>query len=229
MSGCTCGCTPHDPSCPAYEHIVGPDAGLLVADGCGAAAAGNAPVWSIKCSLGVSLQPVIDQVRRLKTELGLTAYRVWLVWEEQGDDGVYRDVRRVELQPVEVRKLDEVALSIGPGGMQPEGQIELVRISPSQVRQDALLGRLGGRTWTGDRQRFFYEVVPRDQCTGQPEPQRFRFAPAAVPVLSRSRSPIGWSIKLTSQMPARGRHGEDRTVELGEPDPTATRWGRART
>jgi hypothetical protein len=227
MSGCSCGCTPHDPSCPAYEQIVAPDAGLSVADGCGADEA-NSAVWSTKCSVGVDLQDVLDDVRHLKTELGFTPYRVWLVWEEQGDDGVYRDVRRVELQPVEVRKLDEVALTIGAGGMQPEGQIQLVRMSPRQVRQDALLGRLDGRTWSGDRQRFFYEVVARDECAG-PSPTRFRFAPAAIPVLSRSKSPIGWSIKLTSQMPARGRHGEDRTVALGEPAPAASKWGGART
>lgn len=226
---CSCGCTPHDPSCPDYQNIVGPDAGVLAADGCGATAEGNAPVWSIKCSLGVGLQGTIDQIRRLKTTMGLTPYRVWLVWEEQGDDGVYRDVRRVELQPVEVRKLDDVALTVGPGGVQPEGEIQLVHVSPAQVRQDALLGRLDGKTWSGDRQRFFYEVAPRDQCTGGPEPTRFRFAPAALPVLSRSKSPIGWSIKLTSQMPARGRHGEDRTVSLGEPTPAASKWGGART
>lgn len=226
---CSCGCTPHDPSCPDYLNAVGPDVGVLAADGCGADAEGNAPIHSIKCSLGVALQGVIDPIRRLKTELGFTPYRVWLVWEEQGDDGHYRDVRRVELQPVEVEKLDEVALTVGPGGSQPEGQIRLVRISPRQVRQDALLGRLDGRPWNGDRQRFFYDVVARDQCAGAAEPTRFRFAPAAVPVLSRSKSPIGWSIKLTSQMPARGRHGEDRTVTLGEPPPAASKWGGVRT
>lgn len=229
MSGCTCGCSPHDPACPAYGAMFGPDVGVLAADGCGATPEGNAPVHSIRCSLALSLQPIVDSVRRLKTSLGFTAYRVWMVWEEQGDDGVYRDVRRVELQPVEVFKLDEVALTVGPGGLQPEGQIELRHISPSQVRQDALLGRLDGKTWSGDRQRFFYEVVPRDQCVGGAEPSRFRFAPAAVPVLSRSRDPFGWSIKLTSQMPARGRHGEDRTVELGEPTPAASKWSGART
>lgn len=226
---CSCGCTPHDPSCPDYAHIVGPDAGVLSADGCGATPAGNAPVWSIDCSFAVGLQGVVDQVRRLKTTLGVTSYRVWLVWEEQGDDGKYHDVRRVELQPVEVRGLDEVALNVGPGGMQPEGQIELRHVSPAQVRQDALLGRLDGKPWNGDRQRFFYEVAVRDQCPGGAEPSRFRFAPAAVPELSRGRDPFGWTVKLTSQMPARGRHGEDQTAALGEPAPTGSKWGKART
>lgn len=228
MSSCSCGCTPHDPSCPAYGVIVGTDVGPLVADGCGATEAGNAAVHSIRCSLGASLQAVVDRVRRLKTTLGLTAYRVWLVWEEQADDGVYRDVRRVELQPVEVLKIDDVALTVGPGGLQPEGKIELRHISPNQVRQDALLGRLDGATWTGDRQRFFYEVAPRDQCLGQPEPTRFRFAPASAPRLSRGGDRFGWSIRLIAQMPARGRHGEDQTVALGEPAP-ATKWGRVRS
>jgi len=214
---------------PAALSMQAPDASTLAGSGCGATRGANGAVPDVSCSIGVELQGVFDEVMHLKTELGFTPYRVWLVWEEQGDDSQYHDVKRVELQPVTVRPLGDIDLAVGPGGVQPEGAIVVENISPRQVSQDDLLGRLDGRTWSGDKQRFFFEVVVRDECKGKPAPTRWRFAPASPPTLSRSRKPIGYSIRLTSQMPSRGRHGEDRTVKLGEPAPTHSKWDGLRT
>lgn len=206
-----------------------PDVGVLAGDGCGATTRANGAVADVACSIGVDLQGIYDEVMHLKTELGFTPYRVFLVWEEQGEDGVYRDARRIELQPVAVKPLKDIKLELGPGGLQPQGEVMIEGVSPRQVTQDDLLGRLYGRPWSGDKQRFFFEVLPRDECPGRPEPTRWRFAPWSPPTLSRAKEPIGWSIKVSSQMPSRGRHGEDRTVELGEPAPTFSKWDGART
>lgn len=206
-----------------------PDVGVLAGSACGATPGANSPVPDVSCSLGVDLQGIYDEVMHLKTELGFTPYRVFLVWEEQGHDGVFYDVRRIELQPVEVRGVTDVSLELGPGGLQPEGELLIAGISPRQVSQDDLLGRMHGRPWSGDKQRFFIEVMPRDECAGQPEPTRWRFGPSSMPRLTRDRDPLGWSIKIMSQMPSRGRRGEDRTVTLGEPPPRHSKWAGAKT
>lgn len=222
MGGCNCGCSGgHAPGCPHYEAIAGAYIGLRAGDACGADASNDA-VLDIKCSFGVDLAGVVDQAGRLRAELGLVPYRVFLVWEKRVDGEEYVDVRRVELMPVEVRGMNEVRIVLGPDGRGPDGQILLVGISPRQVSQDDLLGNLEGETWDGDGERFFYEVVLHERCAGRVAPKPWRWTLDGVPELRVSRSPHGWMVRLTDQRAARGRHGEDQTTAQGEQEPESS-------
>jgi len=216
MGGCGCGCGGgHEPGCVHYASLIGTDVGMLQGDACGAGAA-NAPVVDIKCSLAAGMFGLRDEMQRLKAQLGGTPYRAWLVWEQQGDDGEYRDVRRVELMPVQVKGISEVLLEVSASGLKPEGDAMLVGVSPAQVTADDLLGRLEGRPWDEAGCRFFVEVVQHQLCAGRAEPTRMRFTPRGLPELRTAESPAGWMIRLTDQSMPRGRHGEDRTLGHGE-------------
>ncbi len=217
MSGCGCGCGGgHEPGCVHYEALVGTDISSLSGDACGAGAS-NAPVLSIQCAPLVSLQGVVDLGRRLEASLGGVPYRVFLVWERLQDGGeAWVDVHRVELMPVEVRGLNELLVEYTPSGARFEGEVLLVGISPRQVTQDDLLGRKDGRDWSEDGARFFYEVVQHQLCQGRVEPTRLRFIPKGHPELRTARAPTGFMIRLRDQAVARGRHGEDRSLGVGE-------------
>lgn len=203
-----------------YSALIGTDVGMLSGDACGAGA-GNQPVVDIKCSLAASMFGVRDDLERLRAEMGGTPYRVFLVWEAQDDEGVWTDVRRVELQPVRVVGLSDVLLEIGSSGVKPEGDVMIVGVSPAQVTADDLLGRLEGKAWEDGR--FFVDVVQRQLCAGRAEPSRWRFTPRGLPELRTAKAPVGFMMRLTDQSVARGRHGEDRTVSVGE-QPRESKW-----
>lgn len=224
MGGCGCGCGGgHEPGCAQYQALIGTDVGMLSGDACGATFAGNAPVLDIKCSLAAELFGVRDEMQRLKAELGGTPYRAFLVWEKQGEDGEFRDVRRVELMPVQVVGLADVLLEVSASGVKPEGDVMLTGVSPAQVTADDLMGRLDGRPWDDGGCRFFVEVVQHQLCAGRPEPSRFRFTPRGLPELRTAKAPVGWMLRLTDQSMARGRHGEDRTLGHGDQE-REDRW-----
>ncbi len=227
---CTCGGkSPHAPGCPALGSTA-PWVGVLAGNGCGPDGA-NAPVLDEGCTLVSDLLGVLDDVRHLETELGMTPYRAWLVWELRGPDGEFRDVRRIELQPVKVVGLREMNLDLSVGGMRPQGVIRIERVSPRQVNEDDLRGRMDGKPWDEDGQRFFVEIASRDLCgtDGRAPVQPMRFAPAGPPELRTVKSPIGWSMSLIDQSMPRGRIGEDRTAQLNAPAPTASRWSGLRS
>lgn len=232
MSGdaCTCGCSgSHAPGCPALNSVA-PQVGVITANGCGGDEA-NEPVVSIGCSLAADIFDVLDPVRKLETELGMTPYRVWLVWELRGPDSEFRDVRRIELQPVKVVGLRDMNLGLSAGGMRPEGAIRIERISPRQVNEDDLRGLMDGKPWSEDGQRFFIEIQVRDLCGGggRTPPKPMRFAPAGPPELRTVKRPIGFSMTLVDQSMPRGRIGEDQTAALNAPPPTASRWSNLRS
>lgn len=225
MGGCGCGCGGgHEPGCVHYSALIGSDVGMLSGDACGAGA-GNQPVVDIKCSLAAGMFAVRDDMERLRAELGGTPYRVSLVWEAQDNEGIWTDVRRVELQPVKVVGLSDVLLEVGASGVRPEGDVMLVGVSPAQVTADDLLGRLEGKAWEDGR--FFVDVVQRQLCAGRAEPSRWRFTPRGLPELRTAKTPIGYLMRLTDQSVARGRHGEDRTVSVGE-QPRESKWSGVR-
>ena len=221
---CGCGCGGgHEPGCVHYEALIGTDVGVLSGDACGADAY-NAPVLGIACAPLIDLLGVHDMASRLKAELGGTPYRVFLVWETQADGGEeWVDVRRVELMPVEVRGINELVIEITPSGASFKGELMLTSISPRQVTQDDLLGRMEGRAWDGDHCRFFVEIVEHQLCAGRAEPTRLRCVPKGHPELRTSQAPIGRMIRLVDSGMARGRHGEDRTTKLGEL-PDRNKW-----
>ena len=216
MSGCNCGCSgSHSADCPEFSKLVGTLVAMRQGDGCGADGS-NSAVLGIACSFGLQLAGTSDWVGRMKADMGMAPYRVFLVWELRVDGEEYTEVRRVELMPVEMRGLNEVRIVLGPDGRSPEGQVLLVGISPRQVSQDDLLGHSEGRAWDRDGERFFIETRLHELCAGRAAALPWRWTIDGVPELRTGRSPYGWMVRLTDQRVARGRHGEDRTTALGE-------------
>ncbi|HMV66377.1 MAG TPA: hypothetical protein PKA64_05970 [Myxococcota bacterium] len=219
MSGAGCNCNggpAHAPTCPLYTQVVGPDGASALGDGCRASDPVHAPVLGIACGLGVRVLAVSDLAGKIVSRLGLRPYRVFLVWEERGPDGEYHEVRKTELMPAEVVDMKGVSLDVGAAGTNPEGEVRIQRISPLQVTEDALMGMLDGRTWNGDGQRFFYEVVRHRLCESEQAPTRWRFTPKSVPHLSATKAPLGYSITLVDQSMQRDPQGRDQTVKVGE-------------
>ena len=221
---CGCGCGGgHLPTCVHYQDLIGTDVSALSGDACGAGAS-NLPVVNIACAPLIGLFGVQDMARRLKASLGGTPYRVFIVWERLADGGEeWVDARRVELMPVEVRGLNEVIIELTPSGSSFEGEVVLINVSPRQVTQDDLLGRMEGAAWDGDGCRFFYEIVQHQLCQGRAEPTRLRCVPKGHPELRTAKAPIGFMIRLIDSGIARGRHGEDRSIGAGE-QPEHNRW-----
>lgn len=186
--------------------------GTPIADPCGPGE-GNEPVESedLRCSVGVTMQPHVDAARRQVHALGLRPYRVYLVWEEQQRDQTWKDIKRVELVPVEVEALDSVDLELSEIGIDPDGAIRLSQISPALVSEHDLLGKLDGESISRSDPdvRFFYEVVKHARCAGDPPPVRRRYIPGGEP--SHRASSFEWTILLVDNAARRGPDGEDRT------------------
>lgn len=223
---CNCGCSGnHSADCPEYKALQGTLAGMLAgSDACGATPQNNGAVLSVQCAFGTGLAEIMDWAGKLKAELGLVPYRVFLVWEQRVDGEEYTEVRRIELMPVELRGLNEVRIVLGPDGRAPDGQVLLVGVSPNQVTQDDLLGHMHGRPWDGDGERFYFETRLHDRCAGRTKPEPWRWTVDGVPELRVGRSPSGWMVRLIDQRVARGRHGEDRTTALGEQAEMTSRY-----
>lgn len=175
---------------------------------------GNIPIAdaAYQCSLGVTLQPHIDLARRQIHSLGLRPYRVFLVWEKQQRDQTWKDVKRVELVPVELVALDTMDLELAEIGVNPEGAIRLTQISPVQVTEHDLAGKLDGVSLDRQNdpdQRFFYEVVKFQRCDGDPNPLRRRYVLGAEPYQKATH--FGWRVVIIDNAASRGPGGEDRT------------------
>lgn len=226
MSGCNCGCSGnHSADCPEFKALQGTLAGMLSGtDACGATPGNNGAVLSVQCSFGTSLAGIVDWAGRMKADMGLVPYRVFLVWEKRVDGEEYTEARRIELMPVELRGLNEVRIVLGSDGRAPDGQVLLVGVSPAQVTQDDLLGHVEGRAWDGDGERFFVETKLHERCAGRTKPQPWRWTIDGVPELRVGKAPHGWMVRLTDQRVARGRHGEDRSTAIGELPERSSPW-----
>lgn len=192
-------------------------AGCVVAGPCGPWANANSriPDCVQRKGLGLELQGLVDDLRRIPGEEGLRPYRVYLVWTRRGVDQVFREFRRLELQPVKVSSMDAVALQLAAWGLNPEGQIRLTKISRAQVDEDDLRGLLGHAAIPPDVQ-FFYEVVRVGACEADGRPSRRRFVLASVPHLDAPR--FQYTVVLSDQEHARGPNGEDRQIHPGPPE-----------
>lgn len=179
--------------------------------------AGNEPVESILCTLGIDLQGIVDDGRRIAHEIGLRPYRVFLVWRERNEQSrEFEELERLELTPVRLASFDGMDLSLSAGGLQPDGALVLRDVSPQQVSEWTLRGYRGGKPWGIDDpdEEFFYEVQLHERSLSDRQPRRRRFNLGAEPSLNGEG--YEWRIGLFSQEVSSDPAGRDRTVEPGQ-------------
>lgn len=211
MSGCGCGCgAPQGASCGRCG------IGSLDADqddsgglpGC-APGPGNELTTDYACSLAVQLQGVVDQARRQQHLLGFRPYRATLVWQERDAQQRYREIKRIELMPCEVKltsQFTRIQWMLSTGGSRPDGDLQLFQISPAQVTMDDLRGRLDGQD-PPDGVEFFYEITRDARCAGD-SAESWRYALKSLPFLDAAAFQI--VVDITSQITPRN---PDETLE----------------
>jgi hypothetical protein len=174
----------------------------------------NAPLdMPYACTIAAGVQFAVDQAARMNAVLGLRPYRVFMVWQVRDRTSrTWREDLRVELMPVQVLGLDELGLMLGEAGQYKDGTVELLELSPRQVDERALAGYRDGQPWAADDndREFFYEVVHRLRCPGDPEPERHRFTLAAPPFHDAE----GWQyrVRLKPQLVERAGDGVDQSL-----------------
>lgn len=216
---CACENNPSLPSVTAPPNLV------PSSSPCDDSAPGNQPVegGEYRCSIGVTMQPVIDSARRLSHSLGFRPYRVYLVWQERQRDRTYREHCRAELMPVRVVTMDSVDLTAEVWGQDMSGGISLREISPQQVTEDILRGFIDNENWAekSTEREFFYEVVMQARCVGNEPKRRRRFIPVSEPFFKAGE--FAFRITLTEQKVSRSRTGVDQTIgtEFDDQTPVA--------
>ena len=165
-------------------------------------------------SLGVDLQCVVDDARRTGYhETGLRPYRVFLVWRRRrreiapGREHVI--TRRIELVPVQLVALDSTDLELTSVGLDAVGGITLTQISPLQVSDDDLRGKIEGRDLDPSEEEFFYEVLHRPM-PGQTTPKRRRYILASEP--HHDGETFEYVGSLRAQAADVGANGEDQNL-----------------
>jgi len=157
-----------------------------------------------KKNLCLSLLPTLDKARQLVVDLGLRPYRVFLIhwrWPRQRGIGKPVEISRREIRPApRVMSMDGTLLSVAAFGNVEGGGIKLDRIS-GRFSEDDLMGRTPdlrdpvNPNTNANNVEFFYEVVESRDTDPSPKPRRF--APSAVPHLSRAG--MSWTVTLTKQ------------------------------
>jgi hypothetical protein len=167
-------------------------------------------------SIGVELQCDIDEARREGYHVtGLRPYRVFLTWRRRNrnlpPNRPYQVIKRVELMPVNLVALDGTDLELTSVGLDAVGGITLTQISPDQVSDNDLRGKLDGRDLNASEEEFFYEVVHRT-FPGQTEPPRRRYILVSEP----HHDGIGfmYTVNLRAQAADVGKDG---TTDQGLP------------
>ena len=162
-------------------------------------------------SLLEALQPCVDQVRDIYTQLGARRYSVTLVWIRWsgGERGVGNPYLAHE-EPImptpkvgDISRLDQTATSVGTN---ESGKLSVSEIS-TRYYEDTLLGRdfvveRGGNI--PHDIEFFWEIVFHQ--AGNADPIRRRFQPASTPNLDPTQ--FGWAIELHKSDADRSRVGE---------------------
>lgn len=191
--------------------------GCVVAGPCGPWGPENTrvPNCVVQQGLGIELQSLVDELRRIPHEEALRPFRVYLVWTRRDAQQVFQEFRRIELQPVTVSSLDAVQLQLAAWGLNPEGQIRLSRVSPQQVDEDDLRGLILHAPIPPDVQ-FFYEVVRTPRCAAEGPTRRRRFVLASLPFLDAPR--FQWTLQLTDQEHARSPTLADEQLRKGGPE-----------
>lgn len=215
---CGCGST-------SLPTVTQPPTLIPTVSPCDPEAPGNQPVTpeQYRCSIGVTLQPVIDGARRIAHEKGFRPYRVFLVWQIRQRDRTFVEHCRVELMPVRVMTLESLDLTAEVWGQELGGQISLREISPQQVTEDVLRGFIDGVNWAekSTEREFFYEIEMHARCAGH-VPRKRRFIPSGPPFFRAGE--YAFRMSLTEQKVSRSRTGVDQTVgtEHGDQTPVQT-------
>jgi hypothetical protein len=143
---------------------------------------------------------------------------VFLVWRRRrrdiAPDRPQRIIKRVELVPVNVVALDATDLELTAVGLDAIGGLTLTQISPRQVSDDDLRGKLDGRDLEGSEEEFFYEVLHR-QLEGQADPPRRRYILASEP--HRDGEGFQYVVNLKAQAENVGPNDEDQNLPPAVP------------
>lgn len=178
------------------------------AGGCGPGP-GNVPPCegSYSSSLGVTLQGVVDMGRKVVHDLGFRRERVFLVWQKQdATTRRWEEHTRIELMPVKVEGLTDVAKYVGEGGLASDGEITVSEVSPAQVSIRTLMGEIQGDDWPDRSDReFFFEIQLFQRCAGDDPEHRLRFTMASAV----EPKTFGYEFKLIAQHARRKPNGKD--------------------
>uniref|UniRef100_A0A6H1Z932 Uncharacterized protein n=1 Tax=viral metagenome TaxID=1070528 RepID=A0A6H1Z932_9ZZZZ len=157
-------------------------------------------------SLASELQPMVDELRQIRTDFGIAIYRVFLVWarwsgERRGDGRLIVADRQEILPTPKVADISSVGQMLRAFGVVEEGGVTVSRIT-KEWSEDVLMGlrdgyvdgstRLG-RTLQPDVE-FWWEIIEqRDREMARPR----RFRVSGTPTLTRSV--FGWEVVLEKQ------------------------------
>ena len=155
-------------------------------------------------TLADSLGPTVDRIRQIRTDLGLTPYRVFLVhwmWPGKRGLGRPREISRKEILPTpRVQDMTATSFSVSAFGLAEGGGLFVDRISQRYSEADLtgltpdLLDPVRQQTSAGNAE-FFWEVR-ESRCTNPPTKPR-RYAVSGVPMLNRTG--LHWRVNLTKQ------------------------------
>lgn len=172
---------------------------------------------TFETSVGVDVQCAVDEARREGFHLtGLRPYRVFLVWRRRrrDTDGDHDVILRKELVPVNVVAIDGTDLELTVVGLDAIGPLTLTQISPGQVSDDELRGKLEVspgviRNLDPTEEEFFYEIQ-HEPFPGQSTPLRRRYILAAEP----HHDAIGFQyvVTLRTQETQMGTNDEDQNL-----------------
>ena len=159
------------------------------------------PESATKRSLLASLSPVVDRIRQIRTDLGLSPYRVFLVhWRWPGKRGLGRPVEtaRVEITPTpKISDMNGVAFAVASFGTTEGGGLYVSKISQRYSEED-LIGTTPDMMDPARPQtslfnmEFFWEIQLRNHSS-----KARRYIPAGVPMFDRSG--LHWHLNLTKQ------------------------------
>ena len=155
-------------------------------------------------SLADSLGPTCDRIRQIKSDLGFSPYRVFLIhWRWPGKRGIGRpvEVSRKEILPTpRVQDMSATTLGLSAFGMTEGGGLFIDRISQRYSEAD-LLGTTPDMTdWdrpqtSASNVEFFWEVRERRNTFPPTKPRRY--AVSGVPMLNRTG--LHWRVNLVKQ------------------------------
>lgn len=130
----------------------------------------------------------VDRIRQFKTKLGVSPYRVYLVWTRAGGrergEGEETELKRIEILPApKVTDLNAVSITAMAAGTIPMGSIRITEVSV-KLSQKTLTGELildGVAPNDVPKYNFFYEVQLDERYGATQDKTKYRLS--AVPFL----------------------------------------------
>lgn len=160
----------------------------------------ESPVRSLADSLG----PTCDRIRQIKSDLGFSPYRVFLIhWRWPGKRGIGRpvEVSRKEILPTpRVQDMSSTTLGLSAFGMTEGGGLFIDRISQRYSEADLQGTTPDMADWdrpqtSASNVEFFWEVRERRNTVPPTKPRRY--AVSGVPMLNRTG--LHWRVNLVKQ------------------------------